>query len=284
MPALWPTQSPSATPRLPDGPNLPASPSVPPAPLVLSSPNVPTGSWPSPSPPAVRSPPTDWCRNWPRRTRCLDASCPDAFFNPNLFPLLLRLLLSPPACLPSCLSVHLFLCAQNSRPPPTLAKSYRLFLPLDSQPQTHLSLQPRTLPVRTGASARRVYRGPHYFGPSQSRQPSRSASKVQRHQAKARWSNRRQRRGSKEPQSLAVVPTQVSQEAACDPQSPCQRSRPSKCARDNAALARSKGRQDHPCAQGKPHLLRRPPTKRSEVLHCPPPALPTSRARYRPNA
>ena len=136
MPALWPTQSPSATPRLPDGPNLPGSPSVPPAPLVLSSPNVPTGSWPSPSPPAVRSPPTDWCRNWPRRTRCLDASCPDAFFNLNLF----RLPAPLHTCLPACL-LPLF-CAQIHRPPPTLEKTHRLFSSRDSQPQTHLTPKP----------------------------------------------------------------------------------------------------------------------------------------------
>jgi len=71
-------------------------------------------------------------------------------------------------------------CAHRASQPRSLADSHRLFLPLDSQPETHLSLKPWSRFVRTGASARRVYRGPHYFGPSQSRQPSRSASKVRR--------------------------------------------------------------------------------------------------------
>jgi hypothetical protein len=121
--------------------------------------------------------------------------------------------------------------------------------------------------VRTGEDSTSEYRGPHFFGPSQSRRPS---------QRPAPCTSTKPRpggptgglvdEGSKEP-SLAVVPKQVSQEEPCEPPKPLSKSRPSLCPRDKAVLARSKQRQDHPRAQGKPAQERRPSTKRSKVLH-----------------
>jgi hypothetical protein len=71
--------------------------------------------------------------------------------------------------------------------------------------------------VRTGEDSTREYRGPHSFGPSQSRWPS-SNGQPGEMSTKPRPGGPTGGlvdKGSKEP-SLAVVPKQVSREVACD--------------------------------------------------------------------